>query len=101
MGERRREGIIVAGNNRWGVACRQSDLSRSRFWIRIALALARHSRFTRKAVDMWRIGVADRLRLPASRASSTSGEVLTVAHIPTARNGIDIGADIEIAGATP
>src|SRR6266446_2326116 len=34
-------------------------------------------------VDMWTIGFADRLRLPASRASSKSGEVLAFAHIPT------------------
>jgi hypothetical protein len=36
-----------------------------------------------KPVDMWTIGVADRLRFPASRASSEAGEMLTFAHIPT------------------
>jgi len=34
-------------------------------------------------VDMWTIGVADRLRFPASRASSEGGEMLAFAHIPT------------------
>ena len=34
-------------------------------------------------VDMWTIGGADRLRFPASRASSKSGEMLAFAHIPT------------------
>jgi hypothetical protein len=32
---------------------------------------------------MWTIGFADRLRFPASRASSKSGEMLAFAHIPT------------------
>ena len=32
---------------------------------------------------MWTIGVADRLRFRASRASSESGEMLAFAHIPT------------------
>ena len=66
---------------------------------------------------MWTIGKADRLRLPTSRASSESGEVLAFAHIPTgttASKGIDIddsesapvavtaiGAEIEIGRATP
>src|SRR6266404_8845328 len=66
-------------------------------------------------VDMWTIGFADRLRFPASRASSKSGEVLAFAHIPTGtttntridQKGFDgrvtsasmaIGADIEIRG---
>ena len=34
-------------------------------------------------MDMWTIGFADRLRFPASRASSKSGEMLAFAHIPT------------------
>jgi len=69
-------------------------------------------------VDMWTIGFADRLRFPASRASSKSGQMLAFAHIPTGtttntridQKGFDgrvtsasmaIGADIEIRGATP
>ena len=36
-----------------------------------------------RPVDMWTIGVADRLRFPASRASSEAGEMLAFAHIPT------------------
>ena len=70
---------------------------------------------------MWTIGVADRLRFPASRASSEGGEMLAFAYIPTgtaANKGFDIGevnsrllepavaltaigADIEIGRATP
>ena len=70
---------------------------------------------------MWTIGVADRLRFPASRASSESGEMLAFAHIPTgtiAEEGFDIdqvegtiaapanamtatGADLETGRATP
>ena len=70
---------------------------------------------------MWTIGVADRLRFPASRASSEGGEMLAFAHIPTgtaADKGFDIdevnsrlvnpavalaaiGADTEIGRATP
>jgi hypothetical protein len=34
-------------------------------------------------MDMWTIGFADRLRFPASRASSEGGEMLAFAHIPT------------------
>src|SRR5215831_18913410 len=72
-------------------------------------------------VDMWTIGVADRLRFPASRASSEGGEMLAFAHIPTGtttNNRIDIdevtgrfvepiapvtaiGADIETGRVTP
>jgi hypothetical protein len=73
-------------------------------------------------VDMWTIGVADRLRFPTSRASSGSGGMLTFAQIPTGttvNKAIDIdasksegvapattaptmiGADIETGGATP
>ena len=69
-------------------------------------------------MDMWTIGFADRLRFPASRASSKSGEMLAFAHIPTGtttntridQKGFEgrvtsasmaIGADIEIRGATP
>jgi hypothetical protein len=36
-----------------------------------------------RPVDMWTIGVADRLRFPRSRASSEGGEMLAFAHIPT------------------
>ena len=74
-----------------------------------------------RPVDMWTIGFADRLRFPASRASSEGGEMLTFAHIPTgtaANKGFDIdevnsrlvepavaltaiGADIETGRATP
>jgi hypothetical protein len=68
---------------------------------------------------MWTIGVTDRLRFPASRASSESGEMLAFAHIPTgttANKGFDevssgfvkpavtltgIGADIETGTAIP
>ena len=67
---------------------------------------------------MWTIGAADRLRFPASQASSETGEMLAFAHIPTgttANRRIDqrgfegqvtsaltaIGADIEIRGDTP
>ena len=70
---------------------------------------------------MWTIGVADRLRFPASRASSEGGEMLAFAHIPTgtiANNKLDtdhrkatflapavaptaIGAGIETDRATP
>ena len=70
---------------------------------------------------MWTIGVADRLRFRASRASSESGEMLAFAHIPTGAIAnkafnIDetnsrlvepavaptaIGADIETVRATP
>jgi hypothetical protein len=69
---------------------------------------------------MWTIGVADRLRFPASRASSRSVEMLAFAHIPTGtttNNGFDIDevngkfvepvaptaieADLETGGATP
>jgi hypothetical protein len=67
---------------------------------------------------MWPIGVADRLRFLASRASSEGGEMLAFAHIPmgtTTNSKIDqkgfegtvtsastaIGADIEIRRATP
>src|SRR6202040_4178788 len=44
-------------------------------------------------VDMWTIGVADRLSFARFRASSESGEMLAFAHIPTgtaANNGFDI-----------
>jgi hypothetical protein len=44
-------------------------------------------------VDMWTIGVADRLRFPASRASSVGGEMLTFAHIPT---GTTVNRAIEV-----
>src|SRR5215831_8373753 len=46
-----------------------------------------------RPVDMWTIGVADRLRFPASRASSEGAEMLAFAHIPTGtttNNQIDI-----------
>ena len=72
-------------------------------------------------MDMWTIGFADRLRFPASRANTASGEMLAFVHIPTGTTtskglNIDeikgrsiasaialaaIGADIEIGGATP
>ena len=72
-------------------------------------------------MDMWTIGVADRLRFPASRASSEGGEMLAFAHIPTgaaANQGFNIdkvnsrhlepavaltaiAADIETGRATP
>jgi hypothetical protein len=72
-------------------------------------------------MDMWTIGFAERLRFPASRASSESREMLAFAHIPTgttANREIDIdgvkrrivtqasaptaiGAGIETRGATP
>ena len=72
-------------------------------------------------MDMWTIGFADRLRFPASRASSESGEMLAFAHIltgATADTGFDIdevksrsvepaiavaaiGADLELGRATP
>ena len=44
-------------------------------------------------MDMWTIGVADRLCFPRSRASSESTEMLAFAHIPTgttSNNGFDI-----------
>ena len=70
---------------------------------------------------VWMIGVADRLRFRASRASSESGEMLAFAHIPTGtatNDGFEIdevscrrvepavaptaiGADIETARVTP
>jgi len=72
-------------------------------------------------MDMWTIGSADGSASPASRASSESGEMLALAHIPTgttANKGFDvdevnskivepavaltaIGADIETGRATP
>ena len=72
-------------------------------------------------MDMWTIGVADRLCFPASRANSESRETLAFAHIPTGtttNNRIDIdevngrfgepvasvtaiGADIETGRVTP
>ena len=69
---------------------------------------------------MWTIGAADRLRFPASQASSETGEMLAFAHIPTGtttNNGFDIdevngrfvepvartaiGADLETGRGTP
>ena len=65
-------------------------------------------------MDIWTIGVADRLRFRASRASSESREMLAFAHIPTgtatnqefdivkpAVASTAIGADIETGRATP
>jgi hypothetical protein len=72
-------------------------------------------------MDMWTIGFADRLRSPASRASSEGGEMLAFTHIPTgatANEGFNIdevnnrfaepavaltatGADIETGRVTP
>jgi hypothetical protein len=72
-----------------------------------------------RPMDMWTIGVADRLCSPASRASSESREMLAFGHIPTGttNHGFDldevnsrqerpavppaIGAGIETDGATP
>jgi hypothetical protein len=44
-------------------------------------------------MDLWTIGFADRLRFPASRASSESGEMLIFAPIPT---GITINKGIDV-----
>ena len=72
-------------------------------------------------MDMWTIGVADRLRFPRFPSELGGGEMLTFAHIPTGttvNKAIDvdnsksrgvapataptmIGADIEAGGATP
>ena len=74
-----------------------------------------------RPVDMWTIGVADRLRFSAPRASWEGREMLALAHIPTgtaANKGFDvngvkdsssapavaiatIGADIETGRAKP
>ena len=70
-------------------------------------------------MGVWTIGVADRLRFRASRASSESGEMLAFAHIPTGTTNNEfatdevngklepavastaIGADIKTGRATP
>jgi hypothetical protein len=72
-------------------------------------------------VDIWTIGVADRLRFPRFSSELEGGEILAFAHIPTgttANRGFDrdevisniikpasalttSGADIEIGRATP
>jgi hypothetical protein len=46
-------------------------------------------------MDMWTIGFAERLRFPASRASSESREMLAFAHIPT---GTTANREIDIDG---
>ena len=55
-------------------------------------------------MDMWTIGFADRLRFPASRASSESGEMLPFAHIPTgttANKGFNIDDEVNGRLAEP
>ena len=55
-------------------------------------------------MDMWTIGVADRLRFPAFRASSESGEMLAFAHIPTgttANKGFNIDDEVNGRLAEP
>jgi hypothetical protein len=63
-------------------------------------AIARCGEFTRKACGYGTIGVADRLRFPASRAISESEEIVKCRIAAPASAMTVIGADIEAGGAT-